>query len=262
MTSRACRRIQTDIKDIVTTKKKNPESLDGIDYFPLEDNIMEGYGLIRGPADTPYHRGFYIIHFKFPESYPYEPPQCTHYSVSTIRQSPNFHDCGKVCLSRLNTWDGRSKTDDKWLSTMDISAVLQIIRGQVLTPLPLDNEPNYDHSQTNPKNAAAYDEVVRYANFYYNVATLYGRLRDNVTTIPSNIEDQMCEIMKDYIQEHKDEYLMEMHELAEIHDGFFHQCHTYSNSSCYTEYGEAIKVLSKSMGWIQKINIKMKSTES
>ena len=258
MSSRAYKRIQLEIRDIVNLLKKNPEALDGMHYYCDESNILEGYALIRGPMDTSYYNGFYIIKFSFPDAYPYEPPACSHISVCDKRQSPNFHDCGTVCLSRLNTWSGREKDEDKWVSTMGITSIMDMIQGQVLTPLALDNEPNYDHSIVKPLNALKYEEVVRYCNYNYNLVKIYTKLKYNETSVPVEISQQMAATIYKYVVEHRQQYIDEFEALISKHDGVYYNCSTYSNSHCYAEYKDTYDLFNKVFGFIEKIKIKMK----
>jgi ubiquitin-protein ligase len=136
-------------------------------YFPY--SMYEGVGLVRGSPGTEYHGGYYLIHFNIPETYPFDPPKCCHISFSDRRQSPNFHDPtgrepGKVCLSRLNTWD-----KERWLPSMNILSVLTIIKTQVLISNPLDNEPVH----TDPADAENYRMFTKYQNFRSNVVDIY-----------------------------------------------------------------------------------------
>eukprot|EP00897_Mesotaenium_endlicherianum_P001360 jgi/Mesen1/1251/ME000129S00346 len=61
--------------------------------------------LIVGPADTPYQDGLFVFDIWLPPHYPASPP-VVHYHSGGERINPNLYDCGKVCLSLLNTWAG------------------------------------------------------------------------------------------------------------------------------------------------------------
>ncbi|GFZ05666.1 ubiquitin-conjugating enzyme 25 [Actinidia rufa] len=60
---------------------------------------------LPGPAGTPYHDGLFVFDVHFPPTYPDIPPMVYYYSGG-LRLNPNLYDCGKVCLSLLNTWSG------------------------------------------------------------------------------------------------------------------------------------------------------------
>lgn len=234
MANKVVRRISNDIANMKS------HSDEDIYYFPVEDNIKTGYGLIIGPENTPYHNGFYIIKFDFPDSYPAEPPVCTYINFGTIRQSPNFHNSGKVCLSRLNTWDSSNPNSGRWLGSMDIYSILKIIKLQVLTSTPIDNEPPYDRSSIHPYNSEMYDNVVTYENYRSNVISIYYRISDFV---PTEISSNIIPLMKSYIREHRNHYITILESLRRVHDGKYYVCNTYDNSSITCYYNKVIEDL-------------------
>jgi ubiquitin-conjugating enzyme E2 O len=66
-----------------------------------------------------------------------------YYYSGGLRLNPNLYECGKVCLSLLNTWTG--KGNEKWMpkkSTM--LQVLVSIQALILNAKPFFNEPGYD----------------------------------------------------------------------------------------------------------------------
>lgn len=67
-----------------------------------------------------------------------------YYYSGGLRLNPNLYDCGKVCLSLLNTWNG--KKTEMWIpgkSTM--LQVLVSIQGLILNAKPFFNEPGYEN---------------------------------------------------------------------------------------------------------------------
>lgn len=248
------RRLQAEIKNFTTDF-----DMDGIAYIHHDDN--EGYGLIRGMQETPYEGGFYIIKFQFSDKYPFTPPSCTHISISGQRQSPNFHDKkgaheGIVCLSRLNTWD--SDDGDCWTARLGIAYVLTMIRTQVLTAVPLDREPNYRHSIENPSNARNYEYFVTYHNYRSNVVDIYRRLVNGQTSIPIKIEEQFSKIIYDYVNKHRQNYMLRLTCLSSIHHGRCYNCSTYANSSCFCDYEELIADFQQHYGIVDKIIVRIK----
>ncbi|XP_055808891.1 probable ubiquitin-conjugating enzyme E2 25 isoform X2 [Solanum dulcamara] len=100
--------------------------------------------VIMGADGTPYHDGLYFFDVFFPSNYPNVPP-LVHYHSFGLRINPNLYNCGKVCLSLLNTWTGQGK--EKWIpraSTM--LQVLVSIQGLILNAKPYFNEPGYASS--------------------------------------------------------------------------------------------------------------------
>lgn len=218
----------------------------GVMYFPTED-INIGYGLVKGDLNTPYANGFYLIKIIIPPEYPFKPPACWHVSISGARQSPNFHDYhitddggGKVCLSRLNTWDGSSPTNDRWSPTMTLISVLNMIRMQVLTAKPLDNEPDYRHSIENPVNAQNYEKFVQYHNIRSNVIDLYRKLKIYKLQIPRDLQDTIAKVIHGYVMKHRDWYLNEIVGRRSDDNGVYVTCTTYTNSSCLCDYDELL----------------------
>lgn len=230
----------------VTIELENMKELNikdnGIVYIPT-DNKQLGYGLVKGGPDTPYHGGYYIIRFEIPIDYPFKPPECYHISVSGLRQSPNFHDHaesgnGKVCLSRLNTWDEQSGKD-QWTPSMNIRGVLNTIRMQVLTKDALDNEPDYQHSIENPINAQNYERFVQYQNFRSNVVDIYRKLYNGECKIPPLIQTQLSNIIREDVYDNLQWYYQQLNYLLKD-DGIYITCTTYTNSGCFCDYDELL----------------------
>jgi ubiquitin-protein ligase len=218
----------------------------GILYIPTENKQL-GYGLIKGGPNTPYYGGYYIIRFQIPSDYPFKPPECYHVSTSGLRQSPNFHDHteekpdtgnGKVCLSRLNTWDGEQAGKDRWTPSMNIRGILNMIRMQVLTKNALDNEPDYQHSIDNPVNARNYEKFVRYQNFRSNVVNIYRKLSNGDCKIPLPIQTQLANVIREDVLGNFQWYLEQLKQ--PLDNGIYVTCNTYANSSCFCDYDELI----------------------
>ncbi|GMH05648.1 hypothetical protein Nepgr_007488 [Nepenthes gracilis] len=97
--------------------------------------------VIVGAEGTPYHDGIFFFDVYFPSSYPNMPPQ-VYYHSGGLRLNPNLYNCGKVCLSLLNTWSGSA--NEKWIP--QLSTMLQVlvsIQGLILNSKPYFNEPGY-----------------------------------------------------------------------------------------------------------------------
>lgn len=80
--------------------------------------------LITGPEDTPYSNGCFEFDVSFPDTYPQQPPQFILKTTGngTVRFNPNLYNCGKVCLSLLNTWF--SRPEERW--NENTSTLLQV----------------------------------------------------------------------------------------------------------------------------------------
>ncbi|XP_023535063.1 uncharacterized protein LOC111796600 [Cucurbita pepo subsp. pepo] len=97
--------------------------------------------VIIGAQGTPYHDGLFFFDIFFPSAYPDLPPH-VYYHSKGLRLNPNLYNCGKVCLSLLNTWRGSG--NENWVPGM--STMLQVlvsIQGLILNTKPYFNEPGY-----------------------------------------------------------------------------------------------------------------------
>ena len=145
-------RLLKDVKQIL----KNPLTENGIYYIHDDSDMMKGYALIIGPADTPYFGGNYFFEFNYPQDYPHSPPKIKYWTnANKIRFGPNLYICGKVCISLLNTWRG-----DQWTSCQTISTVLLTLC-TLLSENPLLNEPGV--GKANPE-INSYNEIIQFAN--------------------------------------------------------------------------------------------------
>ncbi|XP_075482368.1 putative ubiquitin-conjugating enzyme E2 38 [Primulina tabacum] len=130
--------------------------------------------VITGPQGTPYHDGLFVFDVLFPPAYPDVPPMVYYYSGG-LRLNPNLYDCGKVCLSLLNTWTGRDS--EKWLpKSSTMLQVLVSIQALILNAKPFFNEPGYDTQyvgQEGERKSNSYNEDV----FILSLKTMIYTLR-------------------------------------------------------------------------------------
>lgn len=180
MESKRFKRIINELRELTASETILKES--GIYFHYNEEKIDTIYSIIVGPENTPYEKGFYLFKFEYPTTYPMTPPVatfCTKGSLHNpvrnttfnVRFNPNLYQCGKVCLSMLNTWKGEG-----WVPTMTISTVLIAIQGLVLTEEPLRNEPGYE--TTNIRTIEKYNQIVEYANIKISVLNMVNQLPD------------------------------------------------------------------------------------
>lgn len=104
--------------------------------------------VIVGAEGTPYHDGLFFFDVFFPDAYPNVPP-LVHYHSGGLRLNPNLYNCGKVCLSLLNTWAGGK--NERWIP--GVSTILQVlvsIQALILNANPYFNEPGYEHLNGSP----------------------------------------------------------------------------------------------------------------
>lgn len=101
--------------------------------------------------------------------------QNVYYYSGGLRLNPNLYDCGKVCLSLLGTWTGKStEMWDKNKSTM--LQVLVSIQALILNAKPFFNEPGFEKSYVGPegeKMSRSYNDDA----FIYSLKTMMYTLR-------------------------------------------------------------------------------------
>ncbi|KAI4334988.1 hypothetical protein L6164_013678 [Bauhinia variegata] len=98
--------------------------------------------VIVGAAGTPYHDGLFFFDISLPPDYPNHPPDI-HYRSFGLRLNPNLYASGRVCLSLINTWEGRKC--EKWNPKQStLLQVLLSIQALVLNEKPFFNEPGSD----------------------------------------------------------------------------------------------------------------------
>ncbi|KAL6553451.1 Ubiquitin-conjugating enzyme E2, catalytic domain ues [Orobanche gracilis] len=147
------------------------KDLPGLVYESRMDLLR---AVIIGAEGTPYHGGLFFFDVFFPSTYPNVPPH-VHYRSRGLRINPNLYNCGKVCLSLLNTWSGSMK--EKWIP--GVSTMLQVlvsIQGLILNAKPYFNEPGYANMRgtvLGEKNSLEYNE----RTFIYNLQTMVYNMR-------------------------------------------------------------------------------------
>ncbi|XP_042389592.1 putative ubiquitin-conjugating enzyme E2 38 isoform X1 [Zingiber officinale] len=139
-----------------------------------EDRMDILRSVIIGAAGTPYHDGLFFFDVYFPPQYPQVPP-IVHYHSGGLRLNPNLYDCGKVCLSLLNTWSGTGC--ERWNpSNSTMLQVLVSIQALVLNAKPYFNEPGYAptaNTQYGEQKSLAYNEDT----FLFSCTTMLYSLR-------------------------------------------------------------------------------------
>ncbi|XP_022867407.1 probable ubiquitin-conjugating enzyme E2 25 isoform X2 [Olea europaea var. sylvestris] len=152
--------------------------------------------VIVGAEGTPYHDGIFFFDVFFPGSYPSVPPH-VHYHSGGLRINPNLYNCGKVCLSLLNTWGGSQK--EKWIP--GVSTMLQVlvsIQGLILNAKPYFNEPGYANmsgSASGEKCSLAYNEKT----FIYSLQTMVYSMRRPPKHFEDFVVGHFCKRSRDIL---------------------------------------------------------------
>lgn len=135
-----------------------------------EENMELLRAVMIGATGTPYHDGLFFFDCFFPSTYPSIPP-LVYYHSGGLRLNPNLYNCGKVCLSLLGTWPGRSASENWIPGKSNMLQVLLSIQALVLNEKPYFNEPGYEKTagqEHGQKRAKDYNENT----FIYSIKTM------------------------------------------------------------------------------------------
>jgi ubiquitin-protein ligase len=153
-------RIKRLAQELATLKNSLPLSFSSSVFVRYDSSRMDVLKfLITGPAGTPYENGCFVFHAYFTVAYPYVAPEVFLETTGqrTVRFNPNLYECGRVCLSLLNTWPGRP--EEMWnAKTSTFLQVLVSIQSLIFIDEPYFNEPGYEGFRGTPKGIKASNE--------------------------------------------------------------------------------------------------------
>ncbi|KAK1935901.1 putative ubiquitin-conjugating enzyme [Babesia divergens] len=114
-------RLEKELKDI----QKEPAGI--VDAHTVDGNIFTWRGYIKGPVQTPYEGGDFILNITIPQDYPYNPPKI---QFETKIWHPNISsETGVICLDILK---------DEWSPALTIRTALLSIQALLSAPEPDD----------------------------------------------------------------------------------------------------------------------------
>jgi len=128
--------------------------------------------LITGPEETPYQNGCFEFDLFFPSGYPFSPPKVSFLTTGNgeVRFNPNLYQDGKVCLSILNTWEGRP--EEKWNPYCSMLQVLVSVQALIFVKEPYFNEPGFERYIGTEKGqhlSNAYNQQLQHATLHYAI---------------------------------------------------------------------------------------------
>ena len=91
-----------------------------------DNNLYKWEALIKGPEDSPYKDGFFILEINFPDDYPFCPPKI---NFITKIYHCNINSSGGICLDILK---------DNWSPALTIDKILLSITSLLNDPNPTD----------------------------------------------------------------------------------------------------------------------------
>ena len=115
------------------------------------------------------------------------------------RVNPNLYENGKVCLSLLGTWSGKS--EETWsAATSNLLQVLISIQGLVLVKEPYFNEPGYEAERGTARGEASsrqYDEAARLLSLQSVLRVLRSPPQCTATLVHAHVRDFGAIILQD-----------------------------------------------------------------
>jgi peroxin-4 len=88
-----------------------------------DQNIYKWQAYLKGPPDTPYSEGTFLINIDVPNDYPISPPKC---KFITKVFHPNIHfETGEICFELLK---------DKWSPAWTLESVCRAILDLLSSP--------------------------------------------------------------------------------------------------------------------------------
>ena len=143
MTSRS--RLLKEIKE--SSKDVDP----AIRLAPDGENLLRWSATLKGPEETPFHTGTFVVRFALPESYPLAPPRA---SFETKIFHPNVHwKTGEICLDILK---------DAWSPALTMKTALMSLQALMCAPEPSDPQDAEVASMFN----RSYDQFASTARFW------------------------------------------------------------------------------------------------
>lgn len=117
----ALAKIQRELKEIIRDPPTNCSAgpVDPADLFNWQATIV-------GPDDSPFEKGVFKLKIRFPEDYPFKPPEV---KFTTRIYHPNINSNGYICLDTLKS---------QWCPSLTIATVLMSIMVLMCDPNPED----------------------------------------------------------------------------------------------------------------------------
>jgi len=116
----AMKRIASEMKQIQALHSNYYE------VFVTENDMSDWKVIFKGPADTPYAGGHWMLQLNFPSDYPFKP-------MKLVFLTPIYHcnvsNEGRVCLSALR---------DSWSPSLSVDSIMHAVKDMLINPDTLD----------------------------------------------------------------------------------------------------------------------------
>ncbi|KAI8914368.1 ubiquitin-conjugating enzyme/RWD-like protein [Gorgonomyces haynaldii] len=115
------RRIDREIRQCKSDRESQ------VDVQPINDNLLHLKGVFKGPQDTPYEGGTFVVDIQIPDEYPFKPPKM---KFDTMIYHPNISSqTGAICLDILK---------DQWTPVLTLKTALISLQSLLCDPVPND----------------------------------------------------------------------------------------------------------------------------
>eukprot|EP00667_Euglena_gracilis_P028983 EG_transcript_37730 len=91
----ASKRLAKELKDAQASDDAE------IQLQPVDGNVYEWRAVLRGPDDTPYEGGYFVVSLRVPKEYPMLPP--TAYFKTKVFHPNVLFNSGEICLDILKS---------------------------------------------------------------------------------------------------------------------------------------------------------------
>lgn len=121
------KRLPNELKSLQKTPAFNSTVL-----LENENQLNKWLILMQGPADTPYEAGVFKLDFKFPDNYPFKPPEVKF--ITTVYHPNIKMDTGDICQDIFASG---------WSPTMKVVNILEKLISMLKDPVtsnPFENE--------------------------------------------------------------------------------------------------------------------------
>lgn len=114
------KRIRKELQEIQN------EHISECEAGPFNDDMYKWKAKLKGPPESPYEGGTFILNIDFPSDYPFKPPKVT---FDTKIYHCNINSNGGICLDILK---------DQWSPALTITKILLSISSLLHDPNPND----------------------------------------------------------------------------------------------------------------------------
>jgi ubiquitin-conjugating enzyme (huntingtin interacting protein 2) len=99
----------------------------GVTVTVMNDNVLTLQGSIKGPIDSPYQDGVFLIEIKIPQDYPFAPPKMRF--ITKVWHPNVSSQTGAICLDILK---------DAWSPALTMKTALVSLQALLSAPEPDD----------------------------------------------------------------------------------------------------------------------------